>query len=80
MLFRSCPTVGVDIGSKNQIHEIIKDLARQGIGIIVISDDISEILTVCNRILLMRSGKIAKEIESKDTTVEELEEDLIRAE
>ncbi len=46
----------------------------------MISDDISEILTVCNRILLMRSGKIAKEIESKDTTVEELEEDLIRAE
>ncbi len=80
ILILNCPTVGVDIGSKNQIHEIIKDLARQGIGIIVISDDISEILTVCNRILLMRSGKIAKEIESKDTTVEELEEDLIRAE
>lgn len=80
ILILNCPTVGVDIGSKNQIHEIINDLARQGIGIIVISDDISEILTVCNRILLMRSGKIAKEIESKDTTVEELEEDLIRAE
>ena len=80
ILILNCPTVGVDIGSKNQIHEIIKDLARQGIGIIVISDDISEILTVCNRILLMRSGKIAKEIESKDTTGEELEEDLIRAE
>ena len=80
ILILNCPTVGVDIGSKNQIHEIIKDLARQGIGIIVISDDISEILTVCNRVLLMRSGKIVKEVESKDTTVEELEEDLIRAE
>ena len=80
ILILNCPTVGVDIGSKNQIHEIVKDLAKKGIGVIVISDDISEILTVCNRVLLMKNGRITKEIESKDTTVEELEEDLITVE
>ena len=80
ILILNCPTVGVDIGSKNQIHEIIKGLARKGIGVIVISDDISEILTVCNRVLLMKNGKITEEIDSKGITVEKLEEDLIKVE
>lgn len=80
ILILNCPTVGVDIGSKNQIHEIVKDLAEKGIGVIVISDDISEILTVCNRVLLMKNGRIRRQINSKDTTVEELEEELITVE
>jgi simple sugar transport system ATP-binding protein len=56
------PTVGVDIGSKNELHELIKRLAREGMGLLVISDDIPELLQTCNRILLMRNGTIAQDI------------------
>jgi len=60
------PTIGIDIGSKHTIHEIIRDLARQGMGIIMISDEAQEILDNCNRILVMSGGRIIREI--KDST------------
>jgi len=77
LLILNCPTVGVDVGSKNQIHEIVKKLAAEGIGIIVISDDIGEILTLCNRVLLMKNGRVIREIESGSITIEQLEYDVI---
>ena len=67
------PTIGIDIGSKHTIHEIIRDLAEKGMGIIMISDEIQEILDNCNRVLLMSKGRIIKEVEdSTTTTAEEL--------
>ncbi|MDR0448743.1 MAG: sugar ABC transporter ATP-binding protein [Treponema sp.] len=60
------PTIGIDIGSKHNIHEIIRDLARNGMSIIMISDEIPEILDNCNRVLVMAEGRIIKEI--KDST------------
>lgn len=62
LLVLNGPTMGVDVGSKNEIHEIMKQLAEQGMGLIVISDDIPELLQTCNRILLMRRGRIVEEI------------------
>lgn len=52
------PSVGVDVGSKAEIHEIIAGLSAQGLGVIVISDDLPELLTTCHRILVMKEGKI----------------------
>jgi simple sugar transport system ATP-binding protein len=52
------PTVGVDIGSKYDIHQILRRLAEQGLGLIIISDDIPEILNNCSRVLIMRNGRI----------------------
>lgn len=67
------PTIGIDIGSKHTIHEIIRDLAEKGMGIIMISDEIQEILDNCNRVLLMSNGRIIKEVDdSTTTTAEEL--------
>lgn len=57
----NCPTVGVDVGSKQNIHETIKRLAREGIGIIVISDDLPEILNVCSRVLVLNKGSFTGE-------------------
>jgi len=57
------PTIGIDIASKNNIHDIIRDFARQGVGIIMISDEIPEVLQHCNRLLVMREGRIVAEIE-----------------
>ncbi len=56
------PTIGIDIASKRNIHEIIRTLAQKGIAIIMISDEIPEILHTCNRVLVMREGRIAREI------------------
>jgi len=67
----------VDVGSKSEIHEVIKNLARTGIGIIVISDDIPEILMICNRIMVMNQGKVVYEVLSTETTIEELEGKLV---
>ena len=56
------PTIGIDIASKSNIHEIIRSLAGQGIAIVVISDEIPEILHSCNRVLVMREGRLEKEV------------------
>lgn len=72
ILILNGPTVGVDIGSKYDIHRILRDLAAQGIGIIIISDDIPEVLYNCNRILVMRKGRIAHEVLGREVTEDEL--------
>lgn len=58
VLILNGPSVGVDVGSKAEIHAIIADLARHGLGVIVISDDLPEILATCHRILVIRDGRI----------------------
>ena len=53
------PTRGVDIGAKSEIYRIIDELAKRGIGVIVISSELPEIVGVCDRVLVMREGRIA---------------------
>ncbi len=53
------PTRGVDIGAKSEIYRIIDELAKRGIGVIVISSELPEIIGVCDRVLVMREGRIA---------------------
>jgi len=71
------PTVGVDVGSKAEIHELIRQLSSQGIGIILISDDIPELFQTCHRILLMRSGRIAEEYAREEIDEQYLYQRLI---
>jgi simple sugar transport system ATP-binding protein len=66
------PTVGIDVAAKSSIHHIIKQLAAQGIGIILISDEIQETLYNCHRILVMRKGRIVSESQTSEMTEEEL--------
>ncbi len=77
ILILNCPTVGVDVGSKSDIHEIIRVTARSGRGVMVISDDIPEIMQTCNRVLIIKEGRIVREIETKDTTIDSLEAMLV---
>ena len=51
------PTRGVDVGSKAEVHAIISELAAEGIGIIVISSDLPEVLALSDRVLVMREGR-----------------------
>lgn len=79
ILLLNGPTVGVDVRSKMELHELIKDLARQGIGILIMSDDIPELMHTCNRILLMRNGRMAEEFNTIEVTEEELNLKLTEA-
>lgn len=75
ILILNSPTVGVDVGAKSDIHKIIRDLAREkGVAVLVVSSDMYEIMQICNRVLLMKEGKISQEIDIKDTSMDELEE------
>ena len=56
------PTRGVDIGAKSEIYRIIDDLAKRGIGVVVISSELPEIIGVCDRVLVMREGAVAGEV------------------
>lgn len=64
------PTNGVDIGAKAEIHSIIREIAAAGTSVILISSELPEILSVSDRILVMRRGRIAGEFVNKDVTQE----------
>jgi ribose transport system ATP-binding protein len=56
------PTNGVDAGAKEEIYGVLRSIAAQGIGILLVSDDLPEIIGLSNRILVMRGGEIIREI------------------
>jgi simple sugar transport system ATP-binding protein len=60
------PTVGVDIGSKHDIHTILQELANDGMGIIIITDDLPEVVENCSKILVMKSGKIVAKLAAEE--------------
>lgn len=67
VLILSGPTVGVDIGSKHDIHAILQQLARKtGMGIIIISDDLPEVLENCSRVLILKDGRIVHEAPTQE--------------
>ncbi len=72
ILILNGPTVGVDIGSKVEIHQKLRELAKEGIGVIIISDDIPEIVNNCTKILIMYKKRIIDVVSGKDTTEEEV--------
>lgn len=66
------PTHGVDIGAKFELYEMLRDLARQGKGILLISDEITELIYLCDRALVIKNGHIAGEVTKEKMTEEEL--------
>jgi len=66
------PTRGIDIGAKAEIHFLISLLAFQGLGIIIISSELPEILSMSDRILVMAEGRITGEFLRKDATEEKI--------
>ena len=64
------PTRGVDIGAKVEVHRIVSDLAASGLGIILISSDLPEVLAMSDRILVLHEGRVTAEIARSDATEE----------
>ena len=58
VLILNGPTVGVDIGAKFDIYERVRKLAQEGLTVLIISDDLPEVLTNCNRVMVMRQGRL----------------------
>lgn len=66
------PTIGIDVLAKNGVHELIKELARNGMGILMISDEIHEVLANCHRVLVMQHGRIVHELIPDEQSENEL--------
>ena len=66
------PTAGVDIGAKGVIHRILRDLAAEGAGILVVSSDFEEVATLCDRALVIGRGMITADLAGPALTVESL--------
>ena len=66
------PTAGVDVGSKDALYKLVQRLAEGGMGVVIVSDDLPELLMNTDRILVMKKGRIAKEF-----TTAHLEKDLL---
>lgn len=73
VLILDCPTVGVDVGAKAGIFEIVRNLADEGMAIILISDEAGEIWMNSDRVIVLREGRIGTEIQPSETTEEALE-------
>jgi ribose transport system ATP-binding protein len=65
------PTVGVDIGTKVEIMKLVRAIAAEGKSVILISSELPELLGVCDRILVIRKGEIAEELDRKDVRDED---------
>jgi simple sugar transport system ATP-binding protein len=70
------PTVGVDVGSKREILEIIKDRASAGMSFLVVSDDIPELIQICHRVVVIKNGRISKEFEENQLNENSLYKEL----
>ncbi len=64
------PTRGIDVGSKVEVHNLLIEMAKSGIAVIVISSELPEILAVSDRIVTMREGRVTGEISRADATQE----------
>ncbi len=62
LIFLDEPTRGVDVGAKSEIHRILRDLANEGVGIVVISSELPELIGVCDRVLVVREGRISGQV------------------
>ena len=75
LLLLNDPTKGVDINSRREIHRILHDCSEQGMGVVLVSSDSEELLSVCNRIYVFYEGKAVDVLTGERRT----EENLVRA-
>ena len=68
------PTKGVDVGAKSEIYTVIGDLAAEGLGVVVVSSYLPEVLGLADRVVVMREGAVAGVLPAAGTT----EEDVLR--
>ncbi len=68
------PTRGIDVGAKVEIYQLMNKLAAQGVGLLMISSELPEVLGMADRILVMREGRIVGEMSRAEATQEKIGE------
>ena len=77
VLLLNGPTVGVDVGSKAEIHRIVRALAAEkGLGVLMISDDLPELVQNCSRIIVMHRGRFVADMATSETSEHEISDML----
>jgi len=66
------PTRGIDVAARMEIYELMNRLTDQGVGILMISSDLPEVLGMSDRVLVMREGRVQAELEAADATQERI--------
>ena len=77
LLFLSQPTWGVDVGSANEIRQKLISLRDNGVGILVISEELEELFEITDRIYVLRSGRISTSMQTSEVTPDEIGEYMI---
>jgi D-xylose transport system ATP-binding protein len=72
VLFLDEPTRGIDVGAKSEIYELMGQLASQGIGIVLVSSDLPEILGLSHRVLVLNQGRTTAKLEAAEATPEKV--------
>lgn len=62
------PTRGIDVGAKTEVHNILRELCNSGVGVIVISSEMPEIVGLCDRVMVMHEGKMVGELDGNEIT------------
>jgi len=66
------PTRGVDVGARQEIYQIIKELAAEGVAIVVVSSDLPEILSICERVVIMHEGRVTGTLNASEMNEEKI--------
>ena len=66
------PTRGVDVAAKVEIYQLMNKLISEGIGIVMVSSDLPEVLSMSDRILVMHEGRMVKELQKNEATQEKI--------
>ena len=66
------PTMGVDVGSKDALYRLVQTLSAKGMGVVIVSDDLPELLMNCDRIVVMKKGRITDTFDNADLSEHEL--------
>ena len=78
ILLVSEPTRGIDVGAKYEIYKLINQLAQEGIGVIVISSELPEVLGISDRVLVMHQGKLKANLINNGLTQEQVMETALK--
>jgi rhamnose transport system ATP-binding protein len=66
------PTRGIDVGTKAEVHQLLADLARSGVAVLMVSSELPEVLGVSDRVLVMREGQLVAELSRDDASEESI--------
>jgi inositol transport system ATP-binding protein len=72
VIFLDEPTRGIDVGAKFEIYQLIQGLAKEGKAVLMISSEMPELLGICDRIIILKEGRIVGEVPAKEASQESI--------